>query len=233
MLTVSSDHDRLPVGFITAGLATSSSGSTLSGISERYTADSQTLITSLSPAQCPNLKTALKNLLQIATDAGVDEDEDEANAKPVRGIRLLNYDLQILQDVVIQKSLSQVIFHFKDSEAFDGPVLSDLIDVLSCWLDRIPFVLVFEVATSVELFQEKLSRHALRLLSATVFEAKSSTEILDLLFRCATSPDETRFLWLGANASKLLLDRQTEHIQSARGFITAMQVCFVLDEKCL
>ena len=223
---MASHRDQIPVGFITAGLATSSSGSTLSGISERYTNDSGTLITSLSPAHCPNLKTALKNLLQIASHAGVDEDEEEATTKPSKGVRLLNYDLQILQDVVKQRDLSQVIIHFKDSEAFDGLVLSDLLDVLSCWLDRIPFVLIFEVATSVELFQEKLSRHALRLLRATVFEAKSSTEILDLLFRCATSPDETRFLWLGANTSKLLLDRQTEHIQSARGFVTAMQVCF-------
>ena len=85
-------------------------------------------------------------------------------------------------------------------------------------------MLLFEIGTSVELFQEKLSRQAIGQLHGTLFENKSATEILDALFRCATSPIDTSFLWLGAGASKLLLDRQTEHVQNAKDFMSSLKV---------
>lgn len=135
-----------------------------------------------------------------------------------------------------------MIIFFQESEAFDGRVLTELIDVLqygfptlhmfetnrctSSWQDRIRFILLFEIGTSVALFQEKLSRQAARQLRGTLFETRSATEVLDVLFRCATSPDLTNFLWLGPGASRLLLDRQTEHIPSARDFISLLKVRF-------
>lgn len=83
---------------------------------------------------------------------------------------------------------------------------------------------MFELAASVELFQEKLSRQTIRLLRGVTFEARSASEILDVLFRAATTPTDTKTLWLGPAASKLLLDRQTDHIQSAKGFIFGLKV---------
>ncbi len=82
-----------------------------------------------------------------------------------------------------------------------------------------------EIAVSIDLFQEKIPRSAVRRLQGTTFESKSASDILDIMFRAATSADESNSLWLGPAASKLLLDRQTEHIQSAKGFISMLKVC--------
>ena len=85
-------------------------------------------------------------------------------------------------------------------------------------------MLLLEIAVSVDLFQEKLSRNTVRRLRGTTFESKTASEILDILFRAATNADQENSLWLGPGASKLLLDRQTEQIQSAKGFISALKV---------
>ena len=100
-----------------------------------------------------------------------------------------------------------------------------VVDMLSSsWQDRINLALLIEIGTSVDLFQEKLSRQAIHKLRGTLFETKSATEVLDALFRCATSPDSSRCFWLGPGTSRLLLDRQTEHIQSAKDFISIQKV---------
>lgn len=86
------------------------------------------------------------------------------------------------------------------------------------------FILLFEIGTSVNLFQEKLSRRAIHRIRGTLFETKSATEVLDVLFRSATTAETSGFLWLGAGASRLLLDRQTEHFQSAKDFLANLKV---------
>ena len=76
----------------------------------------------------------------------------------------------------------------------------------------------------MDLYKEKLADSTIRLLQGVPFEAKGSTEILDVLFRATTTPEDQQSLWLGSGAAKLLLDRQTEHLQSAKGFISALKV---------
>ena len=49
-------------------------------------------------------------------------------------------------------------------------------------------------------------------------------ESLELIFRAITAPDAERFLWLGPALSKMLLDRQTENIQSAQALIESCKV---------
>ena len=42
----------------------------------------------------------------------------------------MNYDLQSLCDHVQSHSIDKVLLSFQDSEAFEGKVLADLVDVL-------------------------------------------------------------------------------------------------------
>jgi origin recognition complex subunit 3 len=48
----------------------------------------------------------------------------------IQGSRHLNYDLQILHDYVQENLLSRVVLSFQDSEAFEGNLIADLVDVL-------------------------------------------------------------------------------------------------------
>ena len=93
----------------------------------------RTAFVSLTSNQAPNLKTLLKHLIRkgASSSAVVDEDDDEELTTAGRkGPRLLNYDLQILQNTVTDRKLDQVVVAFQDSEAFDGSLLSDTIELL-------------------------------------------------------------------------------------------------------
>ena len=221
---------QLPTGLVTSGLATSSSGSMYEPIARKTDEVDGCWMIRVSAADCSNLKNALKAIIRNGT--GITEeaedilDEDEPLTK--RKTKLLNYDLEALEQHLRTKNASKCVLFFQNSEALDGQVLGDLVDVLCSWQDRIAFMILFEIAVSVELFQEKLPRNTVRQLCGTTFESKSASEILDLMFRAATSPDDKNPLYLGASTSKLLLDRQEEHIQSAKGFISALKYMYMM-----
>ena len=146
------------------------------------------------------------------------------NANLVKGVRLLNFDLQILYEYMQQHSIGRILLSFQNAESFDGNVLAEIIDVLGAWNDRILAIFVFDITISVENFQEKLPQATLRHLEGTVFEATDAEKTLDLIFRASTSPDTHGKLWIGPVLMKTILDRQFEHIQSGYAFVQAMKV---------
>ena len=165
--------------------------------------------------------------------------ETEMRLNVLQGRRLLNYDLQALCNHIQQQGIERFSIFFQNSEALDPQVLADLVDVLSyvfvvpwnsvltefrSWKDRIPFILFFEMAISAELFQEKLARSTIRQLRGALFESRTASEILDILFSAATTDDGDPAVLIGPAVSKLLLDRQTDQIASAMGFISALKV---------
>ncbi|KAL8631534.1 hypothetical protein Q9189_002752 [Teloschistes chrysophthalmus] len=133
----------------------------------------------------------------------------------------LNYDLQILCDHVNDYATKQVILAFHDSEAFDGPLLCELIEVISLWKDRIPFVFLFAIKTSVELFQEKLSQTTIQHLQGAQFEVAH----LDIhsIFQATMAPNSRRSFWLGPGLSNLILQAQQDSIQSIASFTRSLQ----------
>jgi origin recognition complex subunit 3 len=94
----------------------------------------------------------------------------------------------------------------------------------SSWQDRLPTVLLFEIAISTDLFQEKLPQSTVRQLDGAAFASKSASEVLDMLFCAATMAGPEDSLYLGAAASRLLLDRQTEFVGSAKSFLSSLKV---------
>ena len=93
-------------------------------------------------------------------------------------------------------------------------------EVKSSWSDRIPFVLLFGIATSVELFQEKLSRETIRYLDGSVFDVQQ-VDVEDI-FKEFQSEQTT--LWVGPGLSRFILQRQKDYIQSHSSFINALKV---------
>lgn len=94
----------------------------------------------------------------------------------------------------------------------------------SSWQGRIPFILVFEIGTSVDLFQEKLSRSTLRRLRGRSFETRNAMETLDVVFGAATDCHNPRSLFVGANLYKMFFDRQMEKIQDPQAFVESLKV---------
>ena len=93
-------------------------------------------------------------------------------------------------------------------------------DVKSSWNDRIPFVLLFGVATSVELFQEKLPREIIRSLDGSAFDVQQVD--VDDVFRAFQSEEMT--LWIGPGLSRIMLQRQKDCIHSHSTFVNSLKV---------
>ncbi|KAL8969992.1 MAG: hypothetical protein Q9197_004052 [Variospora fuerteventurae] len=136
----------------------------------------------------------------------------------------LSYDLQILCDHVRSQSIDRVVLAFHDSEAFDGTLLSDLIELISLWIDRIPFILLFGIKTSIELFQEKLPRRSIRCLRGVQFDVAEIS--VDVVFR-AVSFNKTRPFLLGPGVSSLIFQAQQESIQGIASFAKSLQYAYM------
>ena len=95
-------------------------------------------------------------------------------------------------------------------------------DEVRTWLDRIPFILLFGIATSVDIFHEKLPTSAKRCLQGEQFDVDRVEESLEQVFNDCVGPES--ILRLGPGLSRMLLERQRDHVQSIQAFVSALKV---------
>ncbi|KZF25991.1 hypothetical protein L228DRAFT_279249 [Xylona heveae TC161] len=214
-------QDRIPTGLIVAGPSIASHGLLFEQLEARIKSETRSPMVILTSNDASNLKSMLKKLIRIATNEESGIDEDETGSARQKGPRLLNYDLQLLANYVKEKGCSKVTIAFQDSDAFDGNLMTDLIELFNSWLDRIPFVLLFGIATSAEIFHEKLPRAAIRCMRGQKFDVERIEQSLELVFNEATSDDSA--ILLGPNLASMLLDRQRNHVQSVQSFVSSLQ----------
>lgn len=218
----------IPSAIISAGPSIASHATLFQHICKKITSSSNSTFVPVTASGAPNLKTLLKNIIQKATssEAYQDDEDDELPLQPaVKQPRLLNYDLQILCNWVEERGASKVVVAFQDCEALDGALLSSVIELFSCWIDRIPFVLLFGIATSIENFQAKLTRRAARCIDGQQFDTVKAESALERVFATIHTP-ETR-LWLGPGLCTALLRRQTDHMQSLHAFVDSVQYAYM------
>lgn len=84
-------------------------------------------------------------------------------------------------------------------------------------------MILFNIATSIELFQEKLSRDAIRRLEGAEFRV----ERLDVEEVFQTINDYCSTLWLGPRLSDQTLQQQRDYIQSPLALKEAVKVSFL------
>jgi origin recognition complex subunit 3 len=90
-------------------------------------------------------------------------------------------------------------------------------------MDRIPFVLLFGVATSLDLFHERLSKSASRFLDGVQFDVEQTCSLLERVFQKTIAGSEAP-LRLGSVLVSGLMERQLDHVQSVQSFIAALKV---------
>ncbi|KAI5208281.1 hypothetical protein E4T39_01609 [Aureobasidium subglaciale] len=223
---------KVASAIILTGPSIASHALLFSQLSKRIGHAGQSVFIPLTSASAPNLKTLLKNLISKGTSSGTqsdDEDEVDAVRPTKKRTRLLNYDLQLLYDYVQEQNLSRVVVAFQDCEAFDGALLSDAIELLTRWQDRIPFVFFFGVATSIENFSVKLSKKATRCIQGQRFDVVKAESALERVTETlySSSDSETPRLWLGPGICSATLRRQREHIQSLDAFVDSVQYAYL------
>ncbi|TAQ86545.1 hypothetical protein B7494_g5143 [Chlorociboria aeruginascens] len=215
--------DRVPTAFIVTGPNIASQGLLFKQLSSRLKTKVSGPVVTLRSGDVSNLKAALKKIIRDATSQKLSIYEDEDDLQETDGRKLLNYDLKILHDYVNTHGSRKVIVALEDSEAFDTSLLAELI---FSWLDRIPFVLLFGIATSVDLFHERLSRAATRCLYGPQFDVEQTSSILERIFlkviAGAAAP-----LRLGPGLISSLIERQHDHVQSVQAFIGALKYAYM------
>lgn len=220
--------DRVPTGLILAGPNSALRTSIASQISSRSSTDRRRLFVQISSSSGYNLKSVLKTVIQKATSRVAEDDDDELNEQQASrkgGPKLLNYDLELLHLHVQERRIEQAVIAVEDTEACDGELLSELIELFSYWQDRIPFVLLFNVATSVEFSQQRLSKAALKCLDGRLFDAAVSSDEVEQVFEALTTSNAP--LWLGPGLATMILDRQSDYIQGIESLVQAARYAYM------
>ncbi|KAH8815106.1 origin recognition complex subunit 3 N-terminus-domain-containing protein [Xylogone sp. PMI_703] len=219
-------RDRISTSFIVTGPNITSQDLLFEQLSERLSREINGPVITLRSGDATNLRACLKKLIRDATNQRPNGEEEESLSIQQDGRKLLNYDLDILHGYVVRNKCSRVVVSVQDSEAFDTGLLVELIVLFSSWLDRIPFVLLFGVATSVEFFRERLPRKAARCLYGAEFNVEHASSILERLFQKVVSGTKVP-LRIGAGLVSCLMERQSDHIQSVQAFISALKYAYM------
>ncbi|CAK7266299.1 Origin recognition complex subunit 3 [Sporothrix epigloea] len=191
----------------------------------------------LRAAEAPNLRAALKAIVHAAATRnlsggsnGSGDAPDEEDVVAHNGTKYLAYDLEAVATAISSESSSttssRIVVAFEDSEAFDAALLADLLSFLHSWLDRIPFVLLFGVATSVDLFQARLPKQAAHRLTAAQFDVAPSSAVLDRLVRRAVAASDVP-LRLGPWLLRSLAERQDEQVLGVSVFVNSLKYAYM------
>ncbi|KAI1874512.1 hypothetical protein JX265_004720 [Neoarthrinium moseri] len=219
-------RDKIPSGFIITGANIASQELLFEQLSETLQEDAEAKVVRLRSGDASNLKAALKKIIHEATSRSTDDGDDLDIAVGKDGRKYLNYDLEALYSHLKSSPRKNIVVCFQDSEAFESGLLSDLILLFSSWLDRIPFALLFGVATSVELFQGRLLKSTCHHLLGQQFDVEQSTSVIEKIFRAAVAHSEAP-LRLGPSLLQSLLDRQSEQVAGIPVFVNSLKYAYM------
>lgn len=141
------------------------------------------VLVDLKAQQCTNLQVALKNLVKIAVTEATDPDVYQNFLAKRKKLLPLNFDLDLLAEFCHQHDNIRIIVSLSDVESFSNHVLNELISTLNIWKDNVPLFLLLGIASTRELFEQRLSRSCLRLLDAKQFHFNPSTNTQSNLLR--------------------------------------------------
>jgi origin recognition complex subunit 3 len=113
----------IPTGYVLAGPDATYHRNFFEQLAGRVDGDTSSCFALLEASDASNLKALLKNL--IRKGSGDREDLVSRN-----GIRLMDYDLQLLYDWMHENERDQLVIGIQDAEEFDGGLLADLIELL-------------------------------------------------------------------------------------------------------
>jgi origin recognition complex subunit 3 len=83
---------------------------------------------------------------------------------------------------------------------------------------------MFGIATSIELFEKRLSRSTVGQLQGRRFGVQDSEDSIDLIFQTTQKGSHKPALWLGHNISNVLLEKSKDYFQSPESFGRIVQV---------
>ncbi|WYZ34771.1 hypothetical protein EsH8_I_001047 [Colletotrichum jinshuiense] len=222
----SGSRSKIPSAFITTGPNIASQDLLFEQLSETLEESTRSKFVRLKSSEASNLKAALKKIIEDATSRGSLDDEDAEIAFGQDGRKFLNYDLEGLYAFSTAQQCDHIFVAFQDSEGFDSALLSDLITLFSSWRPKIPFTLLFGIATSVELLQSRLLKSACQHLYGAQFDVVQTGVILEQIFKPAIAGTDAG-LTMGQTLLQSLVDRQQDQVASIQSFVASIKYAYM------
>ena len=185
--------------------------------------------THLQQSHCPNLQTALKNIIRSSIAGHASNEEYADFLAQHKALIPMNFDLELLQRYVQRHSIERVLISIMDVEAFDTAILADLISTLHSWHDRIPLVLFVGISTTPELFESRFSRATISLIDATVVRTSSSRTGEDPLFNvyAKLQRDPETSIFLGPSVVNVLAELAEDQSTASKAIIRGIKYAYM------
>ncbi|KAF4961125.1 hypothetical protein FSARC_10247 [Fusarium sarcochroum] len=215
--------DRIPSAFIITGPNIASQDLLFQQLSETLQETTSSKFVGLRSTEASTLKATLKKIIRDVTARVSDDEDDDLQVGDGReGRRYLDYDLEALHAFIKPQNCDHVFVAFQDSEGFDSSLLSDLIILFDSWRPRIPFTLLFGIATSVELLQARLLKAACQQIYGAQFDVIQTSVILETVFKAAVAAADAP-VRLGASLLRSMLDRQHDQVSGIQTFTMSLK----------
>ena len=222
----SKDDNRIPTGLVITGPDASIKGRLLGHLGEIQLSKPDEELILIDSSQAPNLVTALRNVIRYVIVQRTDLDGYHSFLSSNKRSIPMNYDLELLQVFTETHGIKKIVIWILDVEAFNLGILVDLVSVLSSWLDRLPLVLLFGIATTIELFEARLPKSTIRLLNGQVFDVSAQGDKLYDIYKAVQSGSSAR-LWLGPAVSSVLLERSRDQDEKMESFAQAIRYAYM------
>lgn len=217
---------RIHTGLVLNGLNSSVQRRLLRHWNDDQDANLSEVLVALDSNQAPNLALALKAIIKSVIVQRRDLEYYQSFLHDQRRRAPVNYDLELLQIFVRQEQLSKVVISIRDVEIFDMTLLADLISALSSWVDRIPIVLLFGIATTVELLDARLPRKTLNMIQARTFDVSEPGDSHLNVYQTLQNSSDTK-LWLGPTISRTLAERVKEDDESPESLLRCFEYAYM------
>ncbi|XP_042244216.1 origin recognition complex subunit 3 [Thunnus maccoyii] len=205
-------------------------------------------VASVQAKECGALKHLMKRVLERLMDTVVavdDEDEEEAEQTSTPLHKSVHCSLSTLCDWYNTKTKKAntpgkkrsspdsdeqqqppVVIIFKDLEAFNPRVLQDFILICSRYIERVPLMFIFGIATSPSTIQHMLPHSVSSLLCIELFQSLSCTQhlatVIDKLILTPQFPFK-----LNGKVMQVLISIFLYHDFSVRNFIKGVQLALL------
>ncbi|KAK5916875.1 hypothetical protein CgunFtcFv8_011814 [Champsocephalus gunnari] len=241
---------EIPTAALVLGVNVPDHDMTFQSLSELLRQSVTPHVASVQAKECGALKHLIKRVLErlLGTDVTVDDDEEEETEQTSAPLhKSVHCSLSTLCDwytMNTKKSYSltpgkkrsspvkddlqqpPIVIIFKDLEAFNARVLQDFILICSRYIERLPLMFIFGIATSPSTIQHMLPHSVSSLLCIELFQSLSCTQhlatVIDKLILTTHFPFK-----LNGKVMQVLISIFLYHDFSVRNFIKGVQLALL------
>ncbi|XP_062326337.1 origin recognition complex subunit 3 isoform X1 [Osmerus eperlanus] len=239
---------EIPTAALSLGVNVPDHDMTFQSLTELLQLSVTPYVVSLQAKECGALKHLMQKVLErlMGSCLSVDEDEDTDQCSTQTNQKRVHCSLSTLCDwykskkssagtpgkkrssasIEVDQHQPPIVVIFKDLEAFDPRVLQDFILICSRYVEQLPLMLIFGIATSPSTIQHMLPHSVSSLLCIELFQSLSCTQhlatVIDKLILTSHFPFK-----LSGKVLQVLVSIFLYHDFSVRNFIKGLQLALL------